>query len=212
MLSVRPISIAVISAFATLTASEEALARSRHFHGPYLGAEISRQQVIAGSFVNGVDFLAEDSRFVGEVVGGLRGQFPFGLVIGAEIAYGFYDGDLSFDDAANALAIDYDGGGQFTYGGTVGWAVGAERDLLFFAYVKETKRSFDVAVSTASSTFNQEDEQGILRFGAGVEKRVAKFVNVRASLGTGRADFGDQTTNIDPDQKVEAALGLIAQF
>lgn len=204
--------VAALVGFAFLTFAGAAQAETRRFHGPYLGAEISRQQVIAGSFVSGTDFLAEDGRFVGELVGGLRGQLPFGLVIGAELGYGVYNGDLSFDDPANSLAIRYDGGGQFTYGGTVGWAVGRKREFLIYAYVKETKRSFDVAVSTATDNFTQDDKQGILRFGAGVEKHIAGPLQLRASLGTGRADFGDQTTNIDPNSKIEAALGLIVQF
>lgn len=204
--------VAALAGVALLTFAGEALAETRHFHGPYLGAEISRQQVIAGSFVNGIDFLAEDSRIAGDIVGGLRGQLPFGLVVGAELAYGVFNGDLAFDDPANSLAINYDGGGQFTYGGAVGWAVGRERDLLVFAYLKETKRSFDVAVSTAAGDFTQQDKQGILRFGAGIEKRIAGVAHVRASIGTGRADFGDQRTNIDPKSKIEAAIGVIVQF
>ena len=204
--------VAALAGFAFLTFAGEALAETRHFHGPYLGAEISRQQVIAGSFVSGTDFLAEDGRFVGEIVGGLRGQLPFGLVVGGELSYGVFDGDLSFDDPANSLAINYHGGGQFTYGGSIGWAVGRERDLLVYAYVKETKRSFDVSVSTATGDFTQEDKQGILRYGAGVEKRIAGPLQIRASIGSGRADFGDQTTNIDPKSTIEAALGIIVQF
>jgi hypothetical protein len=193
-------------------AGSEAAAADRHFHGPYVGAEVGRQQIIAGSLVNGVDFLTADSRIVGDFFGGLRGQLPVGLVVGAELAYGVFDGSLAFSDPASSLAIAYDGGDQLTYGGTIGWAVGRERDLLVFSYVKETKRSFDVAVSTATSSFAQIDKQGMLRYGAGVEWRATGKLHLRASLGTGRADFGDQMTNVDPGSKVEGAIGVIVQF
>jgi len=196
------------------TAATQAFAQDadRYFSGPYIGAEAGLQQIIAGSSVNGVDILAEDRRFVADLFGGFRHQFPFGLILGAEGAYGLFDGNLQQFYPVGPTGVSYDGGDQFSYGGTLGWVVGPERTLMLYGYLKETKRTFDIVGVTAGTPFFQQDKQGMLRYGGGAELRVAGRLHVRAAIGAGRADFGGRITNFDPKSKVEASIGLLAQF
>jgi hypothetical protein len=52
----------------------------------------------------------------------------------------------------------------------------------------------------------------MLRFGVGAEKQMRGGMNLRASIGTGRADFGDKDTNITVDNKLEFGVGAAMQF
>lgn len=200
------------SAAAFAASAAAAQTETRQFNGPHIGAEVGLQQIIAGAAVGGVDVLAEDRRFVAEFFGGYRHQFPFGLVVGAEVAYGLFDGNLAQNFPVGPTGVSYDGGDQFTYGGAIGWAVGPRRRLMLYGYLKETKRSFDVSGNSGGTVFFQQDKQGILRYGAGAELAISGPLHLRASIGSGRADFGDQVTNFDPKSKVEASLGVHAQF
>ena len=182
------------------------------FDGFYAGVDIGRQNVIGGSLVNGIDVLAQDSRTVVSFFGGFRKQFAGGFVLGAEGGYGVMDGDLALADPANQLFVAYDNNSQFHYGLILGHTLGSKKDMLLFGYVSEVSRSFDVAISSAGSAFTQTDEQGLLRFGAGIEKHVAGPFLVRATAGTSRADFGGAVTNIDPATKFDASAALIVQF
>lgn len=182
------------------------------FDGFYVGVDFGRQNVIGGSLVNGVDVLSQKSKAVVSFFGGFRKQFAGGFVLGAEGGYGILDGDLALADPANQLFVAYDNNSQFHYGLILGHTVGAEKDILLFGYVSETSRSFDVAVLSAGTAFTQRDEQGLLRFGAGIEKHIAGPFLLRATAGTSRADFGGRPTNIDPTTKFDASAAVIIQF
>ncbi len=182
------------------------------FDGVYIGVDYGRQNLIGGSLVNGVDVLAQQSRGVVSFFGGVRKQFAGGFVLGAEGGYGILDGDLAFADSANQLFVAYDSDSQFHYGLILGHTIGAKKDLLLFGYVSEVSRSFDVAVLSAGVAFTQRDEQGLLRFGGGVEKHIAGPLLLRATAGLSRADFGGRPTNIDPETRFDASAAIILQF
>lgn len=180
------------------------------FSGPYLALDMSRQNTIAGALVAGVDTLAQASRGVGTLAAGYRHQFTGGFVIGLEGSYGVTDGNLRLEDAANSLSIDYKNSTQYAIGGTFGYAVGPE--TLLYAYVSETKRSFGVVVRGPLGVGNQDDKQGLLRYGLGVERRISGPVGIRASIGSSRADFGGRPANITPSTRIDVSLGAVWQF
>lgn len=59
-------------------------------------------------------------------------------------------------------------------------------------------RHFDGSVMQSGTEFDQEDEQGMLRFGGGVEVSAINNLHLRLKVETGRADFGDADTSITP--------------
>ena len=195
-----------------LVVAATAAAQERHFLGPYVGAELGRQNIIAGSLVDGVDVLQQENRTVFTAFGGYRYQLGFGLVLGAELGLGWFDGSLSFDDDASDLRVLYEGGSQWTLGGNVGYAFGPDQSWLVYGYVSEATRDFDVLVEQGGGSFEQSDEQGMLRYGVGVEKALTELLHVRGSLGSGRADFGEVVTNIDPERQLELSFGVVLQF
>jgi hypothetical protein len=179
------------------------------FHGVYAGADAGAQHVIAGAQVNGVDTLQHDTRFAATVFGGARAQIG-GFVIGGDLGLSALDGDLQLSDPASDLVIDYRHGSQWHWNLTAGHAIG--RRTLAFAYVSEVTRTFDVTIRTGDDSTGQDDEQGMLRFGAGVEFIVRGPLRLRATVGTSRADFGGRPTNVEIGRSAEASIGLLLQF
>ena len=101
--------------------------------GFHAGINIGVQNVFGGSFVNEMDILAQESKFVTEILAGYRIQFLNDrLVGGLQLQFGFLDGDLSHADAANELFIDYSTNTQWSYGATLGVTVGEDKRLLIF--------------------------------------------------------------------------------
>lgn len=201
-----------ILTFAFLSAPARGAETDPYFDGPYLGLEASRQNTIGGALVAGIDTLAQASRTVVSVTGGYRHQFTGGLVAGLEGSFGAIDGDLSHSDQANGLSIDYKNRTQYAVGGIFGIAVGALQETLIYGYVSETKRGFDVTVRGPLGVGTQKDKQGLLRYGLGLERRLHESFSLRASVGSSRADFGNQRTNFDPNTRIDFALGAIWQF
>ena len=186
-----------------------ALAQSSDFTGPYVGLELGRQHVIGGSLVNGTDTLQEDSRLVASAVGGLRGAIRR-LVVGAELGLGRLNGDLSLRDTAQDLDVTYANSGQWHWALTAGPAIAP--GTLLYAYVSEVTRQFDVRITQGRAVVVQQDDQGLLRFGLGLERRVARGAHVRVAAGTSRADFGGRRTNIVPGRRLELSLAALWQF
>lgn len=184
-------------------------AQSRGFAGLYFGVDAGPQQVIGGSLVDGVDTLQEDTRVVVTFFGGLRGQFR-GFVIGGELGYGRTDGDLILSEPSRLLTVDYKNDSQWNWTLTGGHTIGA--NTLVFGYLSEVTRNFDVTIRLGGGTTEQQDEQGLLRFGAGVEQRLTGPLRLRVTAGSSRADFGDRVTNIDVKRRFEAAVGVVLQF
>ena len=184
----------------------------RTFDGPYLGLDVSRQNTIAGALVAGVDTLAQSTRNVAGLSAGYRHQFAGGLVIGLEGSFGITDGDLRHVDPVNAVTIDYENSTQHAFGGIADFALGAARETLIFAYVSETKRSFGVTIRGPLGVGSQEDKQGLLRYGLGLERLISELLSLRTSLGSSRANFGDRRTNINPKTRIDLSLGAVWQF
>jgi hypothetical protein len=182
------------------------------FSGLYAGAEAGVLNVIGGSLVNGVDTLAQDTRGALTIVVGGRYQFTNRLVLGVEFGAGWEDGDLSLDDSTSGARVEYANDTHTRIGGIVGVVLGASRRTLVFGYLNELSRSFDVTITQATGTTTQQDEQGLLRYGGGVEQRIARRLTLRATVGSSRADFGGRTTNITPDTPLEAAVGVLFRF
>ncbi|MCB0519721.1 MAG: hypothetical protein H6577_02390 [Lewinellaceae bacterium] len=185
----------------------------RHFDGLYLGANAGSQNLFGGSFVDGVDVLAQESRFVAELFTGFRKQFLKGrMLAGAEVQIGFTDGNLTYHDPSKPLTIHYKNNFQHGFGLTLGAVFFKKKNLLVFAYAFETKRTFDVAIRDAIGSYKQTDEQGMLKYGLGTELHLWKGLNARATLGRLRVDFGDLVTNIDVEDKWDVTVGVSYQF
>ncbi len=184
----------------------------RHYTGIFLGTEAGRVNVIGGALVAGVDTLAQDSRPALTFFGGGRYEFPGRIVAGVELGIGVEDGDLRLDDPASGLTVDYRNNTHVRYGGTLGVVVGAARRTLVFGYVSENTRTFDVTIDQAGRTTLQTDEQGLLRYGAGIEQAIGRWLGLRATVGSSRADFGGRATNIEVEKPIDVAVGLVLRF
>lgn len=204
------VTLAAAQALAAGTASAQPSEKS--FSGLYGGAEAGVLNIIGGSLVNGVDTLAQETRAAMTIVVGGRYQFANRLVIGVEFGAGWEDGDLSLDDASSGTRVEYANDTHTRIGGTVGVVLGASRRTHVFGYLNELSRSFDVTITQATGTTTQQDEQGLLRYGGGVEQRIAPRLTLRATVGSSRADFGGRPTNITPDRPLEAAVGVLFRF
>jgi hypothetical protein len=195
---------------AAQTTSHDNSTRGLAFDGPYIGVSIGLHNVIGGSLVGGVDYLAQDTRPAVVLFGGWRTEFGSGLVLGLEGGFGFEDGDLRLEDSASGLAIDYSNNFQFRYGGQIGWRID-DRNLVF-AYLSETKRDFDVAGSGPGGSFAQKDSQGLLRYGLGIDMDLGGPALLRGTVGSSRADFGDRQLNREPDSPIDVELSALSQF
>ena len=181
------------------------------FDGFHLGAALATQNVWGGSFVDGVDMLSQDRRTVVELQGGWRKQFGW-FVAGASVQYGFLDGGLVLAEPERSLEVTYANDGQFGFGASAGVALESRWPIHAFAYAFETSRSFDVIVRQGDRLFRQNDEQGFLRYGVGVEAAISGRWHVRGTAGTYRVDFGDLVTNIDVSGELDVSLGVTLQL
>lgn len=184
----------------------------RLFHGLYLGAEVGSQNIFGGALVNGQDILTENKRLTASGLLGWRYQFKSGLVVGIEGQIGVTDGDLNFNSPTDNLQISYENSSQSAYGLTLGYAFGANRDWLFYAYGLETSRDFDVTITGPLGVGTQNDNQGMVRYGVGIEKAFGSGLHIRAAAGSLAADFGDANTNIDVEGKLDLTLSVLFQF
>ena len=183
------------------------------FDGLYLGANIGSQNIFGGSNINGLDVLAQESRMVVDFSSGFRKQFLKNrFLFGIEVQFGLTDGTLKHSDQENQLEISYKNKTQYGIGITTGVTLGKHNNFLILAYLNETKRKFDVMIIESIYHYTQQDKQGILKYGIGVEARVYKRLNVRFTIGGLRVDFGDLETNIDVEDKLDVTLGVIHSF
>lgn len=183
------------------------------FEGFYTGALAGSQNIFGGSYVEGVDVLAQKSGFVVEFPIGFRFQaLKESLVLGLEFSLGITDGDLMHVDDSKPLTINYSNSFQRGFGGMAGWVPGRKRNFLVFAYLNETKRKFEVEIRDRHGAYKQKDKQGMLKYGLGMEWPVTKLLHVRGSAGLMRVDFGERITNINVEDKADVMAGLIFQF
>jgi len=185
----------------------------KHFDGPYLGVDIGIQNVFGGSFVNDMDILAQDYKLVTELAVGYRAQLlEKRLVTGLEFSVGFLNGSLEHSSQSEPLFINYDNSFQYSVGINIGVALGKHRRYMLFGYLNETKRKFAVDISQFHYNYTQRDKQGMLKYGIGLELSVMKRINVKATFGGLRVDFGDLETNIDVEDKYDFTFGINYQF
>ena len=197
----------------SLDAQNEKENKFKNFDGIYIGAMTGVQNLFGGSFVNEMDILAQESRFVLEFPVGFRKQLlNERLMVGAEMQFGITDGDLKHSEPTEELEITYENSTQWGYGLNLGFVLGARRNLLAFIYANETKRKFDVSVKQAGVSFKQNDKQGMLKYGFGLEAKIISIINIRATAGWLRVDFGDLVTNIDVEDKMDYMIGVVLQF
>lgn len=183
------------------------------FDGFYLGANVGSQNLFGGSLVEGKDILAQESRFVAELATGFRKQFLKGrLLAGAELQLGFTNGELTYKDPFKSLTINYKNNFQSGYGLTVGTIFGKRKNILTYVYAFETERRFEVTIQDAFGQYKQQDEQGMLKYGIGIEAHLWKGLNARVTIGRLRVDFGDLVTNIDVEDKWDFTVGVVYQF
>ncbi|MEZ4956918.1 MAG: hypothetical protein R2825_25395 [Saprospiraceae bacterium] len=183
---------------------------NKYFDGFYLGANAGSQNLFGGSFVDGVDVLAQESRFVAEVLIGFRKQFLKGrMLAGAELQLGFTDGKLMHNDPSKSLTIKYENNFQSGYGLTLGAVFLKNKNLLVYAYAFETERKFDVTIRDAFGFYKQKDEQGMLKYGLGAEAHLWKGLTARVTMGRLRVDFGDLPTNINVEDKWDMTFGFV---
>jgi hypothetical protein len=200
-----PVSASAVIAMLVLNAASVA---AQSFSGPFVGVDVGGQHLIGGSLVDGVDMLQEDRRVVVSAFVGLRGQFR-GFVIGGEAGIGRTDGDLRLEEPSG-LAVDYHNQSQWHWMLTGGYAIGPR--TLAFGYLSEVTRQFEVRITQSGQSTAQQDEQGLLRFGGGVELRLTGPFHCRLTLGSSRANFGDRPTNITLGRRLEASAGVVIQF
>jgi hypothetical protein len=184
-------------------------AQVRPFNGAYIAIDVGAQHIIGGSLVGGVDTLQDASRLVAAASGGVRRDIR-GIVIGGELGLGVTDGDIELRDPGRGLVVTYRNNRQWDWALMAGPALG--RKTLLFGYLSEVTRQFDVTIERGDAVTSQRDEQGLLRFGLGVEHRVGGPLHVRVAVGTSRANFGDRATNKAINKRLEATAGLLWQF
>ncbi|MEZ5286407.1 MAG: hypothetical protein R2712_16675 [Vicinamibacterales bacterium] len=97
-------------------------------------------------------------------------------------------------------------------GGLAGVTLGPRRRTLLFGYLNELSRDFEVRITEGDTMTSQQDSQGLLRYGVGVERAVGRRLGVRGTVGWSRADFGGRLTNIEVTRPVEAAIGAVLRF
>ena len=173
--------------------------------GVYVAAEYGRQQLIGGAQYAGTDMLAADVRAVASLAFGLRFEVA-SWTFGGDLGFGQTDGDLRLVDPGIPLTIEYRNNSQTHVGLHLGRRI--RGDWLVYGYLSEASRDFDVTLTDGSGSSRQADEQGILRFGVGIERPVSRVFSWRAALGSARAKF-DGPTNARPDRELELSLGIV---
>ena len=180
------------------------------YQGVYTGISIGKQNYFGGAFLDDLDVLSQKSARLIDLSAGWRTPLSEGWVLAIEGAYGIADGNLFLQNAN--YTIDYQNEYQLSGGLIAGKIVGQAKNWMLFAYSYFTLRKFDIQISSATGSFSQQDEQGVWRYGLGLERRLLKNWSVRASLGQTYVDLGGLKTNIEVNDKADAMIGLVYQF
>lgn len=196
----------------TLAVSAKDNAGAKLFDGIYSGIEASLQNIYGGAFLDNIDVLQRDTRPVASLIAGWRKQLDQGFVFGIEGQAGLTDGNLKRAEFGRQVNISYNNSTQIGFGLHLGYAIDVQKSWLLYGYANITRRSFEIAVTAPAGSFIQEDIQGVLRYGLGIEKRWRNGWGIRASLGSSYTNFGDLITNINVGGKVDTAIGLTYQF
>lgn len=195
--------------------NDDGQGNSKHlFDGFYFGTTIGIQNIYGGAFIDDLDLLGQKSGFVLELSTGYRKQFHESrFMVGIEIHYGFTDGDLVETDPRYQFDVFYKNKAQRGFGLLYGVIVGSNKNFLIHGYTNLTIRNFDIEFTEVDGTFNtQEDGEGSLRYGVGLEVHLKKRFNIRTTIGRLNADFGDKVTSQDVEDKFDINLGVVYQF
>lgn len=184
---------------------------AERYTGVFVGLDVGIQNLIGGSLVRGVDVLQQASRPVLTLTAGARYEAPFGTVVGFELGMGLTNGNMQRQEGSPPFNVDYRNRRQRHWNIILGQAFGAVRRTLLYGYLSEVTRTFNVTVNDGPDTFAQRDEQGLLRFGGGIERRVSDLWSFRAGMGSSHADFGGRQTNFTPERRLDASLGAVWQ-
>ena len=183
------------------------------FGGPYVSGLVSAQNIFGGSFIGGVEVLAQGLRGAVELAAGARGQLWQGrLLLGGELQYGRTNGDLMEFYAPRQSTVEYYNRSQVGLGVTFGWVPDARRRVALLGYVVKTWRKFDVYVQEGSFRYPQADRQNYFRYGGGAEVALFGSLHVTAKVGLVYADFSSLVTSKDLAALPELSAGLTYQI
>lgn len=182
---------------------------SPYFDGLYMSASYGKQNLFSGAFLDNIDVLQRKHSSVYELSLGWRLLVNGDLFISINGRYGFTDGDLLRTD--NMLTIDYDNSNQIALGAQFGRVFGQQQWLAYmYSYV--TRREFDIHVEVPDFSFTQHDEQTLIRYGLGLEKRLATQWGAYVEVGKTHTDFGGKITNMGITNGTDLNIGLVYTF
>jgi hypothetical protein len=192
----RALAGAALAAWASAAAAHEGL---------HVGLEAGRQDVIAGARVGEVDVLRQEGKAVFSLCAGYRWRLAERFVVGVEGGVGWMDGDLARNFAG--VSIEYLFDRQHHLGGLAGVLVDLGGPTLLYGYVNEVTRTFSAQLQSGPGRIAQKDEQGMLRYGVGIERALHGNLHGRLAVGGGRARFEGPVSR-DGGRTVELSAGL----
>lgn len=202
----------------TLTKGQgiEKVKGEKNFEGLFGAIELGSQNIFSGAFIDGVDVLDHENRFVAELSSGYRHQMINDrLLIGAELRFGLVDGSLHqlYEHPSQALNIQYQNHTQAGIGITLGSVLGKSKRVLIYIYTHRMNRKFDILFTEENGIeHDQRDEMRFLRYGIGLEVKLKKQFNIRANTGRVYVDFDDMETTEDVMDKTDFSIGLVYQL
>lgn len=162
----KKITSLLIAGMTALTMTTAAQAADKNFNGAYAGAELG---------YNSFDF-ADDYREDGVYYGGFVGyrmQMDSDLVIGLEGRFG----DSSATTDLGFAGAEIDAGRQLGVDATLGYALGADKNILAFALVGYT----NTKISGTAANVNTSATGDGVRFGLGGEYALTENISLRAT-------------------------------
>lgn len=184
----------------------------RKFEGLYIGINTGLQSIFSEAIINELSVPQQDSRWTAEFFIAHRWQFLNDrIVFGLEVQIGLADGNLNRTyGIVPELNISFNNSNQAGLGYTFGYVWGPKQDLLLYTYLYQTRRNFDITLSTEDRILLwQSDIQTALRYGLGIEYNLDGRFSLRAAIGTQNPDLNN---GIGIDRTPELSLGIIYQF
>ena len=190
--------------------------QDKHFDGLFTGLEVGYQTAFSGALIDGVDVVDHELKPTLEAFLGYRKQFANKrLMMGLELRLGYIDGSLAqnYNNGEQTLNVHYKGKTQAGYGLTLGGVLGQNRKVLLYTYGYSMDRAFDINFTEENGIkHDQHDKNGFLRYGIGVEARMGKAINLRATSGRIYTHFDNPNRTDDVLDKTEFTLGVTYQF
>lgn len=184
----------------------------RKFEGLYVGINSGIQSIFSAANINELSIPGQSSRWTAEFLIAHRWQFlKDRVVFGLEVQVGLTDGNLDQSFMGlRQLEIHFSNNRQTGLGYTLGYVTGEKQNLLFYTYLYQTRRNFDISLKEDGTVIQwQQDIQTALRYGLGLEYSMGKRLSSRLAVGTQSADLN---SDIDIDEVPELMLGFIYRF